>query len=109
MKEVDCTVDVLCNKCGESCIPPDARVERGQPVKWIEGQGLVAITHDEALILRGPCLYGLIEQTVSGGYDSYALEDLQKYTFSLCEGCLKELFDAFKIPVSQREYIIGEG
>lgn len=107
MKEVDCTVDVLCNKCGESCTPPAARSERGQHVKWIEGQGLVAITPEEALSLRGPPLYGLIEQTVRGGYDSYALEDLEKYTFSLCEGCLKELFDAFKIPVAQSEYLAG--
>ena len=109
-KEIEYTVDVLCNKCGESCIPPTARDRReGQAVKWIEGQGHVAISQEEALILYGPVLYGLIEASVTGGYESYALEDMQKYTFSLCEICLKQLFDAFKIPVAQREYNMGEG
>lgn len=37
---------------------------------------------------------GLIEVSVSGGYDSTALEDGVRYTFSICEDCLKEyVFD----------------
>ena len=69
------TVDVRCNKCGDSLIPPSERsVERA----------------------GNPPLYGLVEQTVSGGFESTALHDLEHYTFSICEPCLKEMFDGFR-------------
>lgn len=47
---------------------------------------------------RFRAFHGLIEVTVSGGYSSPALWDLTNYTFSLCERCLRELFDGCKIP-----------
>lgn len=98
--EVERTVDIICNCCGDSCVPPAARAPtgRGTPVKYVKDKGLVAITEDESLLLRGPNAYGLIEATVTGGYDSGALSDYTQYTFSLCETCLKRLFDSFKLP-----------
>lgn len=40
---------------------------------------------------------GLIETQVYGGYDAL-LGDMVRYTFSICEICLKDMFDKFKIP-----------
>lgn len=81
--EVVEVVDVLCNKCGGSCIPVAS-----PPGGWGD---------------RGPDLYGLIETTVGGGYFSSpsagGLADCCEYTFSLCEKCLGTLFDSFVIPV----------
>jgi len=42
--------------------------------------------------------HGLIEARVSGGYASPHLLDLVRYKFSLCEKCLREMFDQFKVP-----------
>lgn len=53
------TVDILCNKCGNTCQLPG-----------------------------GPGFYGLIEKTVYGGYASETLEDFTAYKFSLCEKML---------------------
>lgn len=73
-------VDVLCNKCGESCCP------QGQPGSEV----------------RGPDVYGL-DARVGGGYFSSpaagGLSDMCEYTFALCEKCLVVLFDSFVIPV----------
>lgn len=70
-KKVEITEDIICNKCGKSCIPKTNLINEA---------------------------YGLIEASVSGGYDSIFLRDEQSYTFSLCEECLKEMFDNFLIP-----------
>lgn len=57
---------------------------------------------------RATGYYGLIEATVSGGYDSHPLEDETLYTFSICEDCLKDhVFDRFVIPPEEKEYGIG--
>jgi len=40
--------------------------------------------------------YGLSAE-VSGGYESTHLGDMISYKFDLCEKCLSELFDTFKI------------
>lgn len=40
---------------------------------------------------------GLIEAEVSGGYDSTHLLDGESYQFSICESCLDEIFNSFKI------------
>lgn len=76
----------LCNLCGESCY----------------------FTQDNrsADDKRFGSNYGLIDCTVSGGYESTpgnghgALDDLETYTFSMCEFCLDWLFKLFKIPPS---------
>jgi len=53
---------------------------------------------------QGPYPSGLVEATVSGGYESTAgngygaLDDLTTYTFSLCEFCLDALFSQLRVP-----------
>ena len=70
----------VCNKCGELC----ASQER--------------------------CgYYGLLDAVAKGSYYSSILEDCTAYQFDLCEGCLKELFDSFVIPVEEREYHVWTG
>jgi hypothetical protein len=61
-------------------------------------------------VLQGPYrnILGLIEATVSGGYDSTHLDDGDVYTFSLCERCLKELIDSFKLYAKQGNYLFPE-
>lgn len=64
------TKEIICNKCGLSCKKSNDCND----------------------------FYGLIESSVTGGYFSDFLEDDIKYTFSLCEKCLSEIFTAFKEP-----------
>ena len=66
--EVEVTDDVLCNYCGES------------------------------LIGEGGNQNGLVETEVHGGFDSTGLGDGDRFTFSICEKCLLELFKDFLIP-----------
>jgi len=70
--------DVFCNKCGMSC------------------KGHVGNFN------------GLIEATVTGGYDSTHLEDGDVYTFSLCERCVKELIDSFTLWSKKGNYLFPE-
>lgn len=76
-QDVEIIDDVICNKCGKTCMK-------------------VLVKESN---LKEP--YGLVEETVTGGYWSDDLEDLTKYTFSLCEKCLSELFDSFVVPVEK--------
>lgn len=62
------TVDIICNVCGNSC-------------KDREGMNYE----------------GLLEASVQGGYAS-KLGDMLTYTFSICEGCLENIFKTFKHP-----------
>jgi hypothetical protein len=81
----------LCNLCGLSCM----------------------LGHIE----RSP--YGLIDATTNGGYDSTpgngcgALDDMTRYSFSLCEFCLDWLFTQFQIRVSTddptNDFLLKEG
>lgn len=41
--------------------------------------------------------YGLYNAKVEGGYNSNYLWDLRRYTFSLCEKCLRDIFNQCKI------------
>ena len=78
-----------CNLCGEPCSPPGSH-----PELWGE--------------------QGLLDAQVRGGYDSTpgngtgALDDTEKYSFSLCEFCLDWLFGRFQVPVSVSNYMSGE-
>lgn len=74
-------VDALCNKCGESC--------------------RVSGTDED------PIFEGIVEYTVAGSYFSKTLEDMTQYTFSMCGGCLKQMFETFKHPVDRQEYSFG--
>src|SRR4051812_41653332 len=42
--------------------------------------------------------HGLVEARVGGGYHSFHLMDCTTYVFSICEWCLRQLFDEFKVP-----------
>ena len=77
-EERELLTDVICNKCGNSCRPKEYNTD----------------------------FYGLIEATVTGGFDSPALADACAYTFSMCEPCLKELFDSFKFSVDVTDYLL---
>jgi len=52
--------------------------------------------------------YGLFKQKVSGAYNSEHLLDLNAYTFSLCEKCLRNLFNKFNIPPTVDDYHDGQ-
>jgi hypothetical protein len=41
--------------------------------------------------------HGLVDAKVIGGYESYHLLDMSRYTFSFCEKCLRQLFVQCKI------------
>lgn len=79
--------DVLCNMCGLTCM-------LGDPANRDKG--------------------GLIKADVTGGYSSTpgngegALDDGNRYTFSLCEFCLDHIFSNFKIPVDAGSYMHSE-
>jgi len=77
-------VDIFCNKCGENLKMTE---------KDFEGKDFFA------------GYYGLVDAHVSGGYLSKHLCDLQYYEFSMCEKCVKEMFDAFKNPPKQERYL----
>lgn len=66
----------LCNMCGE-CMCHEIKTLSGT---WS--------TNDP---------YGLFEAKVTGGYESYHLLDLNRYTFSFCEKCLRQMFVQCKI------------
>jgi len=67
--EQDFIQDIICNKCGESCI----------------NEGC-------------PSPEGLIEITADGGYGSNWIGDGDSLTFSICERCLVAIVLEFKIP-----------
>lgn len=84
-KEIEKIDDIICNKCGKSC--------RAYP--------------------ESSMFSGLLEYRFNGCYGSEPLEDMTGYIFSICNPCLKEIFDTFKIPVVVIDYlnsgtIIGE-
>jgi hypothetical protein len=62
---------ILCNRCGE----------RQRPFGTVNDQ----------------YPQGLENIKVTGGYDSFHLFDMTSYIFSICEKCLRELFNQFKI------------
>lgn len=50
---------------------------------------------------------GLVEASVSGGYMSRSLFDGSTYIFSLCEACLREMFDRFQTPPTIKGWLPG--
>lgn len=45
-----------------------------------------------------PNVYGLVRASVQGGYGSTHLFDMTTYCFSLCEACLRTMFQGFTVP-----------
>lgn len=70
--------NIFCNKCGMSCL----NMQGG---------------HN-----------GLIEAEVVGGYDSTHIDDGDVYIFSLCEKCLREIFDDCKLNPHAGNYMFAE-
>lgn len=68
--------ELLCNLCG------------GQMCHEIKKRSGLWSTKDP---------HGLYDISVTGGYESYHLLDLNRYTFSFCEECLRKLFVQCKI------------
>lgn len=56
---------------------------------------------------NGSVPHGLVEKEVVGGYESEHIFDCTGYKFSLCEKCLRTMFDGFKVPPEVRHYSIG--
>jgi len=83
--EVEYTDDIICNKCGNSL------------------KHLISTDNPPSF---NYC--GLEEAIVHGTYGSDPLEDCTDYIFSLCEKCLYELFNTFKIPVKEQSYSLGD-
>lgn len=56
--------------------------------------------HEEKISGKWSSVYphGLVDASVQGGYESYHLLDMSVYNFSICEKCLRVLFNQFKIP-----------
>jgi hypothetical protein len=69
--------DILCNLCG-GCMCPIGTMNEQTP-------------------------HGLHESKVMGGYNSYHLLDMNTYTFSFCEECLRKLFVQCKIRPDVRD------
>ena len=63
--------EILCNMCGETLCPIGTANEQYP--------------------------HGLHNATVVGGYESYHLSDMSRYTFSFCEKCLRNMFIQCKI------------
>ena len=74
---------IICNKCEGSCSPTNSS--------------------DSAKYGNN---YGLINASFTSGYDSISqFEDLNRFTFSLCEHCLSEMFSTFRIKPKQHRII----
>lgn len=77
---VEKVVDIICNKCGNSLALKGAEDRQ----------------------------YGGLEEiTVHGGYWSKHLEDMMSYTFSICECCLSDMFEGFKILPKKIDHLNG--
>ncbi len=76
VREIIDPKEVLCNMCGEGMCHN------------IEVPSGLCSTDDP---------HGLYDAKVQGGYDSYHLLDMNEYTFSFCEKCLRQLFIQCKI------------
>lgn len=77
----------VCNACGGSMLPEF-------PEWWLKRHG--GPNGDGGLVERSFPL-GLVDAQVTGGYDSRHIFDLTTYEWSMCEGCLRTMFNGFKV------------
>lgn len=89
-QEVEIIVAIHCNKCGEMCTTPTLELHE-------QRHGAFGNSRRD--------WYGLIEVGFTTGYFSDVLPDGTAYRFSLCEPCVKELMNTFKIPAEEEDYI----
>lgn len=118
--EIELTTHVLCNKCGGHC---NAGMKKDDPKRFVQPGGrdcrsYMIATSGLHNTIRNPSklpdgswtdqhFNGIIECTVEGVYGSDSLEDMTSYTFSVCEHCLREFFDTFKIAPTTRDVCFG--
>lgn len=78
---------------------------RRKPTSYLCNQcaGPLTVTHDQGDV------YGLVEHSLSGHYSSDHLTDTTVYTFSLCEKCLRALFNGFTVPPRLAHYHAATG
>ncbi len=81
----------VCNACGDSMLPvfPD----------WWLKRNIKDVTNCFPL--------GLVDAQVHGGYDSHHLFDLTTYQWSMCEKCLRAMFNGFKVPPHVSDFHAG--
>lgn len=87
----------VCNACGGSMLPEF-------PEWWLKRHG--GADGDGGLVERRFPL-GLVDAQVTGGYDSRHIFDLTTYEWSMCEGCLRTMFNGFKVPPYVADAIRG--
>jgi len=88
LKTAMVTTEILCNKCGESCMVP----RRKKSYEESNDSNFIPPEYD---------FIGLIEVEYRGGYESEAIPDGDQHQFSLCEPCLAKFMATFKIPSFQ--------
>jgi hypothetical protein len=76
--------DILCNRCARSCRRKDLE-HAGDPERRI---------------------FYAFKGAYRGGYGSEPLDDMAEYHWHLCEVCLKQMFDTFRIPVEEKGYSV---
>lgn len=52
--------------------------------------------------------HGLIDAKVQGGYESFHIFDLTEYKFSICEKCLRRMFEEFVIKPETKCYLAAD-
>jgi hypothetical protein len=77
--------EYLCNACGGSLLPE-------YPEWWLRMHG----GREKGGNHNTP--HGLVDASVTGGYDSKHIFDMTTYEWSMCEKCLRAMFETFKIP-----------
>src|ERR1700691_4026503 len=85
--------------CGR-CQDWDLSHRIDDPCKYGKNTQQVVNPQEKLCNLCGECLcedgydyYGLYNAKVEGGYNSNYLWDMRRYTFSLCEKCLRDMFN----------------
>lgn len=103
------TLFKTCDHCSSS--RASGHLEEALNCGYCEGRGIVK---DPESFVCNMCggklvgsmnLLGLPDCKVSGAYDSTHLEDTMSYRFSMCEKCLKDMFDRFAIPPAVSSYM----
>lgn len=100
--------NIPCKGCAEKHLDPDPDLDPDNVCFYCNGTGEVPDPKEQICNNCGDCLcpekginwnvpYGLHNAKVQGSYESTHLVDYHIYTFSLCEKCLRTMFNEFKI------------
>lgn len=105
-----------CPACGVARVDQDFAT--AVACRTCKGTGIVRTRDSWVCNACGGCLcpsdsanhdvpFGLVDAKVSGGYNSPALSDCTNYKFSICESCLRKIFDGFVVKPEISEYHLG--